>query len=380
MTLDTRPLTGHVDRAALRAFRRTLPTSVRPSIAGIVGRAVLMIVFPALLLTSWLTLVDGSLLDDGGEWDWALTGILIPYAIPPVIGVVLLVRSIRLRSGVRQFRLHRFAEANGFSYEARTSPPPLPGMIFTRPGQSSAFVTDRLRRSAQPALEVGDHTCIVGSGKNSSTYRWGYAALRLPIALPHIVLDARGNNSLRRPRLPVALASSQRLSLEGDFDRHFTLYCPEGYEADALYLFSPDVMARFIDTASRLDVEIVDDHLFLYAPGRLISLDPAAWESLLSTVEVLSAQLARWERWRDDRLAGEATAFGGASVFESVFGPPSVPMSLSAGDPFDRPSRGVARPGRRLSLRQDWWWLLGAAFALFGLVNLLTDLIDGLLR
>ncbi|MGD8196087.1 hypothetical protein ACEXQB_016475 [Herbiconiux sp. P18] len=378
MTLDTGPLTGHVDRPALRAFRRTLPSTVRPSIGGIVGRAVLMIVFPALLLASWLILIDGSLLDDGGEWDWALTGILFPYAIPPVIGIVVLVRAVRRRSGVRQFRLQRFAEANGFTYEARTSPPLLPGMIFNRPGQSSAFVTDRLRRSNPPTLDVGNHTCTIGSGKNSSTYRWGYAALRLPVALPHIVLDARGNNSLRRPRLPVAFARGQRLSLEGDFDRYFTLYCPEGYEADALYLFSPDVMDRFIDTASRLDVEIVDDHLFLYAPGRLVSLDPEAWESLLATVEVLSAQLVRWERWRDDRLAQDATSFGGASVFASVLGPGSVPMSMSAGGPFDRPSRGVARPGRRLSLRQDWWWLLGAAFALFGLVNLVTDVIDGL--
>lgn len=34
--------------------------------------------------------------------------------------------------------------------------------------------------------------------------------------------------------------------------------------ADALYLFTPDIMARFIDNAAQLDVEIVDDWLFLY--------------------------------------------------------------------------------------------------------------------
>lgn len=37
------------------------------------------------------------------------------------------------------------------------------------------------------------------------------------------------------------------LSLEGDFDRYFTLYCPGDYERDALYVFTPDLLALLID-------------------------------------------------------------------------------------------------------------------------------------
>lgn len=328
--------------------------------AGVVGRTVLLIGFPTALLVMWLSLIDGTLVDDG-EWDWAMTGLLLPYAIIPVVGIVLLVRALRRRSGVRQFRLNGFAEANGFRYEAHAPTPPLPGMIFTRPGQSSAFVTDLLRRRTGQPLEIGNHTCVIGSGKNSSTYRWGYVAMRLPRALPHIVLDARGNNSLGHSTLPIAFAGQQRLSLEGDFDRYFTLYCPEGYEADALYLFSPDTMAVFVDTVARLDVEIVDDHLFLYARGQLSTLDPEMWEMLFSTVETLSQRLDRWARWRDDRMPPKASTL--LSTFDSQF-------AARAG--------GVAREGRRLSVKEDWWWVLGAAFAVFGVLSLIRQLIGAL--
>jgi hypothetical protein len=357
VTVDTSPLTARIDRRRLRDYRRSLPPVVRPRLAGILARVVLIILFPLVLLVMWLVLIDGSLFSDG-EWDWALTVILLPFAITPVVGVVVLVRAIRRRSGVRQYRLNGFAGANGFTYEPYAPTPPLPGMIFTRRGQSSAFVTDILRRREGYALEIGNHTCTTGSGRSTSTYRWGYAGMRLPIALPHIVLDAHGNNAIGRARLPIAFAKDQRLSLEGDFDRFFTLFCPEGYETDALYLFSPDTMAVFVDEAAPFDVELVDDCLFLYFPGQLATLDPALWERLLTTMDALSERLLRWERWRDDRLQ-RSTGLAGEPLVGSESG------------------RGVARQGRRLSVKEDWWWVLGAAFAVFGLVNLIHDLIAG---
>ena len=362
MAMDTRPLTDSVDRAALSRYRRSLPPEVRPSAAGIAARTVLLVVLPGTLLAMWLSLLDGTLIDDG-RWDWALTGLLLPYVAVPVVGVVLLVRSIWIRQGLRQFRLSRFAEANGFGYEAHAGPRPYPGMVFTRQGRSKEFVADVLRRRTGSVVEIGNHTCVTGSGRNATRHRWGYAAMRLPTSLPHIVLDSLSNNSLRRPRLPVAFAAQQRLSLEGDFDRHFALYCPNGYEADALYLFSPEIMAIFIDSVKRLDVEIVDDHLFLYSPGQLSTLDPEKWEEVMSTLEILGDRLARWERWRDERLVAESsTRLGPAPGF------------------LRTRSRGVAMQGRRLSLREDWWWIIGAIFALVGFGSLIRDFVEWLTR
>ena len=46
-------------------------------------------------------------------------------------------------------------------------------------------------------------------------------------------------------------------TLEGDFDRHFTLYAPDGYGRDALYLLTPDLMSRLIDSARAFDVSLL---------------------------------------------------------------------------------------------------------------------------
>ena len=96
----------------------------------------------------------------------------------------------------------------------------------------------------------------------------------------------------------------------------------------------------------------------LWRNARLATLDPALWERLLTTVDALSERLLRWERWRDDRLQLSTDLAG-----EPLIGPGS--------------GGGVARQGRRLSVKEDWWWVLGAAFAVFGLVNLVHDLIVG---
>jgi hypothetical protein len=356
VTLDTRPLTDRIDRRALRAFRRTLPSTVRPKLVTVILPVVLIGLLPVIFLISFL----GAL---GGDWSIVEElsgpglGVILPYIALPLVALGILVRSMRRRNGVRQFRIAEFARANSFSYTPRTERPWLPGMIFTREGQSSSYSTDIVSRDGESPTTIANHTSIVGSGKNQTTHRWGYVALRLATPLPNIVLDAQKNNSWGRAALPVALSARQRLSLEGDFDRHFALYCPAGYEADALYLFTPDIMARFIDNAASFDIEIVDDYLFLYAQGELSTLDPELWKQLLSTVEALSQRVRQWARWRDERLdAGGAAWPEGAAV------------------PNYARREGVASHGRRLARRADWWWIIGALLALFGFYNLLQDL------
>jgi hypothetical protein len=306
-----------------------------------------ILLFPVLLVmfdSDWAFGDDLSSLD--------LDGRLVPLVVMPVIGVVFLVRALRGRMGVRQFRIDEFARANSFTYAAREDGPRLPGMIFTRRGETSAFSTDVVRRDSDPSFVVANHTLATGSGKERREYRWGYAAIRLAVPLPHIVLDAQRNNGSGNPDLPVSLASHQRLSLEGDFDRHFALYCPQGYEADALYLFTPDTMARLIDNAALFDIEIIDDYLFLYAPDELSTLDPARWQTVLSAIDVLANRAVQWQRWRDDRLE-------------------VAPSAQWRGDavPYSARETGVAAPGRRLARRTDWWKIALAIPVLIVLYN-----------
>ncbi|MGO2519117.1 MAG: hypothetical protein ACTH8F_03255, partial [Microbacterium sp.] len=202
---------------------------------------------------------------------------------------------------------------------------------------------------------------------------WGYVAVKLDVPLPNIVLDALGNNGFGT-NLPASFRKDQALSLEGDFNKYFTLYCPEGYEQDALYLFTPDIMARFIDNAAELDVEIVDDWLFLYTKRSASTLDPATWAWLFNVVGALITKFDQWARWRDDRLLEQQGRVQAQAQLQpqafaapppAAAGMPAIPGQVPAASavpalPFAppagmlRPPPGVAHEGRRLKRSRRW--------------------------
>ncbi|QAY60144.1 hypothetical protein ET475_09170 [Microbacterium protaetiae] len=238
----------------------------------------------------------------------------------------------------RWIRLERFATAHGMTFLPKVSNPALPGVIF-QTGWARAS-TEVLRRTSVRFAEYANFQYRTGDKNNYIVHRWGYVAVRLDRPLPNIVLDAKSNNGLYGTDLPEAFRSHQRLSLEGDFDQYFTLYCPTGYEADALYLFTPDIMARFIDSVAALDVEIVDDWLLLYAPRDLSTLDPQIWQWLLSVVAALEDKFAQWGRWHDDRADARTASAAAAS------------SSLPADIPSTAEQPVVAPQGQRLKRRR----------------------------
>lgn len=76
----------------------------------------------------------------------------------------------------------------------------------------------------------------------------------------HIVLDSTLNNSIRsnldKKKLP-----KHQVDLEGNFSKHFRLYCNEGQEVIALQIISPDVMAFLIDNLLSADIEVIDNQI-----------------------------------------------------------------------------------------------------------------------
>lgn len=357
---DAAPLTEPVDRAAVRAFARELRArGAAPGILGgsAAGSAVAIAVFVVVgfaflgVLGSMLTAFLSLAAQDGG-------GLVLLFGLVPVLVVVGVV-AIAIAAGVgmgittptRRYRLDRFARANGMSYETQRSDPPLPGMIFQV--GSARTASDLVRGDRPRFVEFGNYRYTTGSGKNRSTHRWGYVAVKLDVPLPHIVLDATSNDGLfGTSNLPVTFDRDQRLGLEGDFDRYFTLHAPEGYERDALYLFTPDLMARFIDRAAAVDVEIVDDWLFLYAKRDFSTLDPATWAWLFSVVRALLDKLDRWARWRDERLAPDAAGHAPSAPIDPAR--PDAAVAFTAPDALLRPPPGVAAPGRRLTRGVSW--------------------------
>ncbi len=371
---DARPLVEPVDRTAVQAFVHELraqgraPAAANPAAVVIVTIVVIIVlsVFATTFASIFATFAVAVGAAAGGVGAaaggvGALFGalaMLLPLAVVGVVITVIVVTLVKGRHGQseRWYRFDRFARANGMTYEPRFDNPGLPGMIFGR--GSSRHSSDLVRGSRPRFVEFANYRYTTGSGKDETTHHWGYVAVKLDVPLPNIVLDARGNDALFGSNLPASFDRAQRLSLEGDFDRYFTLYCPQGYEPDALYLFTPDIMARFIDHAAALDIEIVDDWLFLYAKRDFSTLDPATWAWLFSVVGALLDKLAQWARWRDERLtdaaASPSASSGAVTADLSPVASPAPALPFAAPSAALRPPPGVAHPGRRLAQRIPW--------------------------
>ena len=244
-------------------------------------------------------------------------------------GVLLCWASFRHRSQrgsrERHYRLAQFAFENGMSY----LPGPMPGTHLTPWKGRGELVLTRVMRPVSPrAIEFANYTLsTTASGSRNSGFG-GICSLRLPTRLPHILLVAKKDGRILPSTVP---AQAQALSLEGNFNDHFTLYCPKGYEQDALYLFTPDVMAELIDRVSGFDVEIIDDWLFLESSRDIVTLDPDTWHNLVAATAAISSKIDRWAQWRDSRLATPSVARNSATTL------------LPRG-------RGVAPAGRRLKM------------------------------
>lgn len=229
----------------------------------------------------WMT--TGLPLDLPADWDALGTAVEIISGIVAVVagmaiilGMFLVTQPLTER---RRLRIRLFAADNGLEYRAHGTPPPAVGVVFG--AGFHVAVIDQLRspegrriRSRTGAATVGvalgnatlsERTAAGGAGKTRGST--GFVHVSLTRRSPHLLLDGVANNHGARRWIARTVAHEQLISLEGDFDRHFALYCPRDFQIEALQIFTPDVMALLIDHGSRWDIEIVDDNLFVTTSG-----------------------------------------------------------------------------------------------------------------
>lgn len=352
--LRTRALTDPIRVGDVRRYAREV-RSILPKRL-VAGSQYLVLI--GVMLAFVTIMMMWPMADDlfAGDADLSDLGIVAITLVAPltVLALWVWVFARLIRQDRRRYRLHRFAADNGWEYDPWLPSGGYRGM-YAMPG-AEVDVFDRTVIPGDASIEIGTYRGTTGSGRSRTVRQTDYVRVQLGVALPHIVLDARANDrAFGRTNLPVGFTSDQRLIPEGPFADAFRLYCPRDYEVDALYLFPPDVLAVMLDHARDLDVEIIDDMLYLCAPKDLVGTDPQRWRSLLTAVEAITAKAHQWHAWRDDRL---------------LPGP--------AG-PLDRPL-GVARAGRRLRQRFEWWWLLaGLAVLGLGLYSIISDVVGWIL-
>ncbi|MGL4338932.1 MAG: hypothetical protein ACRCSP_00700 [Rhodoglobus sp.] len=275
----------------------------------------------------------------------------------------------------RWYRLENFASANGMLFS--------PGFTSSRSLSRSStvgepdFLQDNFRSAQGRFFVYGNcRRTVEGYGPRDlreSTQCWGALALELDRSLPQMILRStatkgrmaemfHGFTKDRTLQLIAAksylaelfegLDKNQILSLEGDFDKYFTLYCPRSYERDALYIFTPDLMALLIDNAAPLTIEIKDNWMFVYSQQEFDLLQPATHHRLRAIMNTVGAKLLdNSEAYVDAR----ATNAVGAKLLDNdeAYLEEIVERSLSSRKFVDPYSSSVALKGQRLNRRRN---------------------------
>lgn len=221
------------------------------------------------------------------------------------------------RRCMRSIEFTRFASAAGLRYRAREIWPERRGIFFGEPGDHSTarsgghFNGEHLltadTRGATAGIRMGLAKRRSGAGPAGPYRSFRYLIAELPVTVPHLVLDGRANGALSH-----VVPQSQRVMLEGDVDRYFATYAPEGYARDALEVLTPDVLAALIDTGADWDFEWVDNLLIVVSRKASHACDRDETIAMLVFAETIVPLIARQaERYSNFRIhAASSGSFG----------------------------------------------------------------------
>lgn len=143
---------------------------------------------------------------------------------------------------------------------------------------------------------------------NSIWFYFTVIRVQLPLQLPNIIIDSHVNNGSRyikfRSLSEAWLNKHQKIDLEGNFNKFFTVFVPKGYEADALYVLTPELMQIMIAHGSDYDFEIVDNYLYM-SHMYVTKFTAENTRQLIEQAEFFADQFGQnTRRYNDQRTAG----------------------------------------------------------------------------
>lgn len=126
--------------------------------------------------------------------------------------------------------------------------------------------------------------------------KFGDVYIVMSIKLPHqvtpIIIDSKANNVWTNSNLPAGFEHGPALSLEGNFQDYFNLYCVPGEEREVLSIITPERMALMIDYYADWDIEFWKDRIFLYQKND-ISFEGRELPKLFSLLERIESEFVR---------------------------------------------------------------------------------------
>lgn len=223
----------------------------------------------------------------GGESDWS--GVVIWLLI--AAGLVQWILTF-VTMGVAW---GNFAKANRFQMMSTADPIELQKAMSVPSFQGKLF-----NRGLPPIM--GNHGNLKFSlfsrqYKEGGVLRWRerqmdtIVVLDLPASLPHIVINARGNERARRSNLTKSFPAENKFQFEGAMGSRYDVYAKPESRVTALQLFTPDVLQVLYERLPNADLELLDNKLWIVQ--RYGVLDDKLAQTMLQAADVLYGELEK---------------------------------------------------------------------------------------
>ncbi|MFM2330834.1 MAG: hypothetical protein RLZZ26_341 [Candidatus Parcubacteria bacterium] len=196
--------------------------------------------------------------------------LIFAFAIVPVLAASVII-TISSYTGVQEKMEALFypqlAASLGWIY-AQTGTVPSDGYLFSI-GDNRSLTKVFSGQYAEKPFWIADYTYMTGEGKSREQIGCTVAQFTFAGTLPHIYCFPINNSVLYKNIGTFSIKGFTKLPLEGNFDTAFSVYVPEGQQADALQILEPDVMAKLMGSFGRYGFECVGSHLYLFTGGIL---------------------------------------------------------------------------------------------------------------
>lgn len=273
---------------------------------------------PLLFALAIVVVVSVPLLAVLGALDETLLAVGGVVVLAAVLGIMIAggVMLVRDTERARRPRVDDVARALGLRHTPRRRPQEIVQLAAGRGARAVLYSV--LETVDEEPVTVANFSASVGlllepvvpaSGDRRRVVHRGIVTASLGRSLPHIALRSRSRRWLLE-RLRDRVGGQRRLSI-GALDGAFAVYCPEGYERDALYLLTPDVAADLIDGFSGSDVHIIDDMIVAVSPAPFDLTDVSITRRLLESMRELRSEITdQAARYRDGRVAQPSHVLG----------------------------------------------------------------------
>jgi hypothetical protein len=240
---------------------------------------------------------------DGKTYDisWVFPTLMLVFFGPFIITMV-----------VMSSAWNRFARANGFTVLSDGQSQTQAMAVMKVPSFRGKLLATSLM-PVQGKYKEMNFTLHTRQYKEGGVLRWRerqmdtVLTLLLPADLPHIVINARGNEKARRSNLSKSFPAEHKFQFEGPLGANYDVYAEPTARIVTLQLFTPDVVQVLYDKLPTADIELQGDKLWIVQ--RYGVLDDQLARTMVEAADGLYIELEK-----QLRVAGLLTANLNTSV------------------------------------------------------------------